>query len=56
MNEEKKGEKINPPTQFEKLATAGEKAASYMRTTEDFTHWVTANMMSSIDVEECMYP
>jgi hypothetical protein len=24
-----------------------------MRTIEDFAHWVTANMMSGIDVEEC---
>ena len=40
--------------QFEKLATAGEKSAFYMRTIEDFAHWVTANMMStSIDVKEC---
>ena len=40
--------------QFEKLVTAGEKAAFYIRTIDDFSHWVTANMMStSIDVEEC---
>ena len=50
MNE-KKDE--TTPDQFEKLATAGEKSALYMRTIEDFAHWVTANMMSSIDVEEC---
>jgi hypothetical protein len=24
-----------------------------MRTIEDFAHWVTANMMSGIDAEEC---
>jgi hypothetical protein len=41
------------PDQFENLATAGEKSALYMRTIEDFAHWVTDNMMSSIDVEEC---
>ena len=41
------------PDQFEKLASAGEKSALYMRTIEDFAHWVTANMMSSIYVEEC---
>jgi hypothetical protein len=41
------------PDKFEKLATAGEKAALYMRTIEDFAPWVTANMMSGIDVEEC---
>ena len=50
MNE-KKGE--TTPDQFEKLATAGENSALYMRTLEDFAHWVTANMMSGIDVEEC---
>ena len=50
MNE-KKDE--TTPSQFEKLATAGEKAAFYIRTIDDFSHWVTANMMSSIDVEEC---
>jgi hypothetical protein len=50
MNE-KKGE--TTPDQFEKLATAGENSALYMRTIEDFAHWVTANMMSGIDVEEC---
>ncbi len=50
MNE-KKDEKT--PDQFEKLATAGEKSALYMRTIDDFAHWVTDNMMSSIDVEEC---
>jgi hypothetical protein len=43
----------NSPTQFEKLARAGEKAAVYMRTTEDFAHWVTDNI-TSIDVEECI--
>ena len=43
----------NSPTQFEKLATAGEKAALYMRTTEDFAHWVTDNI-TSVDVEECI--
>jgi len=50
MNE-KKGE--TTPDQFEKLATAGENSALYMRTLEDFAHWVTAIMMSGIDVEEC---
>jgi hypothetical protein len=50
MNE-KKGE--TTPDQFEKLATAGENSALYMRTIEDFAHWVTANMMSGIDVKEC---
>jgi hypothetical protein len=51
MNE-KKDE--TTPGQFEKLATAGEKAAFYIRTIDDFSHWVTANIMStSIDVEEC---
>jgi len=50
MNE-KKGE--TTPDQFEKLATASENSALYMRTLEDFAHWVTANMMSGIDVEEC---
>ena len=24
-----------------------------MRTIDDFAHWVTANMMSGIDVKEC---
>ena len=51
MNE-KKDE--TTPSQFEKLASAGEKAAFYIRTIDDFSHWVTANMMSTIiDVEEC---
>jgi len=51
MNE-KKDE--TTPGKFEKLASAGEKAAFYIRTIDDFAHWVTANMMStSIDVEEC---
>jgi hypothetical protein len=40
-------------TPFEKLAAAGEKAALYMRTTEDFAHWVTDNI-TSVDVEECI--
>ena len=48
---ENKGE--TTPDQFEKLATAGENSALYMRTIEDFAHWVTANMMSGIDAEEC---
>jgi hypothetical protein len=43
----------NSPTQFEKLAAAGEKAALYMRTTEDFAHWVTDNI-TSVNVEECI--
>ena len=43
----------NSPTSFEKLAAAGEKVAVYMRTTEDFAHWVTDNI-TSIDVEECI--
>jgi len=52
MNE-KKGE--TTPEKFEKLATAGEKTAFYIRTIDDFAHWVTANIMStSIDVEECI--
>jgi hypothetical protein len=42
-----------PSTPFEKLATVGEKASVYMRTTEDFAHWVTDNI-TSIDVEECI--
>jgi hypothetical protein len=44
---------INSPAQFEKLAAAGKKAALYMRTTEDFAHWVTDNI-TSIDVEKCI--
>jgi hypothetical protein len=43
----------NLPTQFEKLAAEGEKAAVYMRTTEDFAHWVTDNI-TRVDVEECI--
>ena len=43
----------NSPTPFEKLAATGEKASVYMRTTEDFAHWVTDNI-TSIDVEECI--
>ena len=39
--------------QFEKLATAGKKSAFYMRTINDFAHWVTDNMVSTIDVKEC---
>ena len=50
MNE-KKDE--TTPNQFEKLATAGEQSAFYMRTIDDFAHWVTVNMMSNLDVEEC---
>ena len=50
MNE-KKDE--TTPDQFEKLATAGEKSALYMRTIDDFAHWVNVNMMSNLDVEEC---
>ena len=51
MNEKKDEE--TTPDKFEKLATAGEKSAFYMRTIEDFAHWVTANMMStSIDVKQ----
>jgi hypothetical protein len=51
MNE-KKDE--TTPGRFEKLATAGEKAAFYIRTIDDFSHWVTANIMAnSTDVEEC---
>jgi hypothetical protein len=42
-----------PSTPFEKLASIGEKAAVYMRTTEDFAHWVTDNI-TSVDVEECI--
>jgi hypothetical protein len=38
---------------FEKLAAAGEKAAVYMRTTDDFAHWATDNI-TSVDVEECL--
>jgi hypothetical protein len=55
MVNEKKDEETTTPTanQFEKLAIAGEKSALYMRTIEDFTHWVTVNMMSNLDVEEC---
>ena len=41
------------PDQFEKLANAGEKSAFYMRTIEDFAHWVTDNIMSNMDVKEC---
>ena len=55
MVNEKKDEETTTPTanQFEKLATAGEKSALYMRTIDDFAHWVTVNMMSNLDVEEC---
>ena len=49
--DEKKDETTS--NQYEKLATASENSALYMRTIEDFAHWVTANMMSSIDVKEC---
>ena len=51
MNEKKAEE--TTPDKFEKLATAGEKSALYMRTIDDFAHWVTDNMVSSIDVKEC---
>ena len=51
MNEKK--DETTTPDQFEKLAIAGEKSALYMRTIDDFAHWVTDNMMSSIDVKEC---
>jgi hypothetical protein len=51
MNEKKDEE--TTPDQFEKLAIAGEKSAFYTRTIDDFAHWVTANMMSGIDVQEC---
>jgi hypothetical protein len=50
MNE---NNETNSSTQFEKLTAAGEKAALYMGTTEDFAHWVTDNI-TSIDVEECI--
>ena len=55
MVNEKKDEETTSPAanQFEKLAIAGEKSALYMRTIEDFTHWITVNMMSNLDVEEC---
>ena len=54
MVNEKKDEETSPAAnQFEKLAIAGEKSALYMRTIEDFTHWITVNMMSNLDVEEC---
>ncbi len=54
MVNEKKDEETTPTAnQFEKLATAGEKSALYMRTIDDFAHWVTVNMMSNLDVEEC---
>ena len=43
----------NPSTPFEKLAAIGEKASVYMRTTEDFAHWVTDNI-TNVDVEECI--
>ena len=43
----------NSPTQFEKLAAAGEKAALYMRTTEDFGHWVTDNI-TRVDVKNVL--
>jgi hypothetical protein len=43
----------NQSTPFEKLAAAGEKAAVYMRTTDDFAHWVTDNI-TSVDVEVCL--
>jgi hypothetical protein len=42
-----------PSTPFEKLAVVGEKASVYMRTTEDFAHWVTDNI-TSVNVEECI--
>ena len=35
-----------------RIATAGEKSAFYIRTIEDFSHWVTDNMMARIDVKE----
>ena len=41
--EKKKYETI--PGHFEKLVTAGEKAAFYIRTIDDFSHWVTAKMV-----------
>ena len=44
---------LQQPTNFQKLATAGEKSTLYMRTIDDFAHWVTVNMMSNLDVEEC---
>ena len=48
---EKKDE--TTPAQFEKLATAGEKAALSNEQQMIFSHWVTANIMStSIDVEK----
>jgi hypothetical protein len=43
----------NPSTIFEKLAATGEKASVYMRTTEEFAHWVTDNI-TSVNVEECL--
>jgi hypothetical protein len=43
----------NSATPFERLAAAQEKASVYMRTTEDFAHWVTDNI-TSINVEECI--
>lgn len=52
MNEKNDNTKNNL-TPFEKLAAAGEKAAVYMRTTEDFANWVTDNI-TSINVEECI--
>jgi hypothetical protein len=53
VNEKKEEETTPTSNQFEKLATAGEKSALYMRTIDDFAHWVTVNMMSNLDVEEC---
>jgi hypothetical protein len=52
MNEKNDNTKNNL-TPFEKLAAAGEKAADYMRTTDDFAHWVTDNI-TSVNVEECI--
>ncbi|HJU58699.1 MAG TPA: hypothetical protein VJ583_03050 [Nitrososphaeraceae archaeon] len=52
MNEKNENTKNNL-TPFEKLAAAGEKAAVYMRTTDDFAHWVTDNI-TSVNVEECI--
>jgi hypothetical protein len=40
------------PEQFKKLATAGDKSHSLMKTVTYFLNWSAINM-NSIDVEEC---
>ena len=52
MNEKNDNTKNNL-SPYEKLAAAGEKAAVYIRTTDDFAHWVTDNIIN-VNVEECI--